>query len=410
MKSKVLYILLSLVIATGLWLYVVTVVNPGWEETYYNIPVVLENEDILISNGLMLTTDERPTVTLRLSGNRKDMIELNSSNITLIADLSKISSAGEQALSYRIVYPGGLTSSSFEIISQNPQQVTLSISEWKSKELDIGVEYTGKVPDQFVVFKEDATMDTSKITVTGPSGVIDRITQARIHVDLEGKQDNISDSFEVFLYDAQGELVQDEQVKTSVEQVRYTLKIQRWKDIELRLDVIEDTLLTKNNCQITIDPVTVRVSGSEKVLAQLDYLVLGQVRLSDLTGQFEATYELEMPEGVKNLSGVEQVSVSIQIPELEMRTFTVTQIRSVNVPGGMKVTMITKEKKVTLRAEKDVLDALTADDVSIIVDFTNAEAGNATYKASVTLPSYLSSKVGIVGTYDVTATVTAEKS
>lgn len=410
MKSKVLYILLSLVIATGLWLYVVTVVNPGWEETYYNIPVVLENEDILISNGLMLTTDERPTVTLRLSGNRKDMIELNSSNITLIADLSKISSAGEQALSYRIVYPGGLTSSSFEIISQNPQQVTLSISEWKSKELDIGVEYTGKVPDQFVVFKEDATMDTSKITVTGPSGVIDRITQARIHVDLEGKQDNISDSFEVFLYDAQGELVQDEQVKTSVEQVRYTLKIQRWKDIELRLDVIEDTLLTKNNCQITIDPVTVRVSGSEKVLAQLDYLVLGQVRLSDLTGQFEATYELEMPEGVKNLSGVEQVSVSIQIPELEMRTFTVTQIRSVNVPGGMKVTMITKEKKVTLRAEKDVLDALTAEDVSIIVDFTNAEAGNATYKASVTLPSYLSSKVGIVGTYDVTATVTAEKS
>lgn len=410
MKSKVLYILLSLVIATGLWLYVVTVVNPGWEETYYNIPVVLENEDILISNGLMLTTDEKPTVTLRLSGNRKDMIELNSSNITLIADLSKISSAGEQALNYRIVYPGGLTSSSFEIISQNPQQVTLSVSEWKSKELDIGVEYTGKVPDQFVVFKEDATMDTSKITVTGPSGVVDRITQARIHVDLEGKQDNISDSFEVFLYDVQGELVQDEQVKTSVEQVRYTLKIQRWKDIELRLDVIEDTLLTKNNCQITIDPVLVRVSGSEKVLAQLDYLVLGQVRLSDLTGKFEATYELEMPEGVKNLSGVEQVSVSIQIPELEMRTFTVTQIRSVNVPGGMKVTMITKEKKVTLRAEKDVLDALTADDVSIIVDFTNAEAGNATYKASVTLPSYLSSKVGIVGTYDVTATVTAEKS
>lgn len=408
MKNKVLYILLSLVIATGLWLYVVTVVNPGWEETYYNIPVVLENEDILISNGLMLTADEKPTVTLRLSGNRKDMIELNSSNITLIADLSKISGAGEQTLNYRIVYPGGLTSSSFEIISQKPQQVTLSISEWKSKELDINVNYTGKVPEQFVVFKEEATMDTSKITVTGPSDVIDRIAQARINVDLEGRKDTVSDSFEVFLYDEQGALVQDDQVKTSVEQVRYTLKIQRWKDIELRLDVVEDTLLTKNNCQITIDPMTIRVAGSEKVLEQLDYLVLGQVRLGDLTDHFKATYELEMPEGVKNLSGVEQVSVSIQIPELEMRVFTVTQIRGINVPSGMNATMITKEKKVILRGAKSDLDALTAENISITVDFTNAEAGNATYKAVVKLPSDLKDKVGIVGTYDVTATVTSE--
>ena len=71
MKNKVLGVLLSLVIAFGLWLYVVTVVSPGSDETYYNIPVTLQNENILKERGLMLTSDY-PTVSLRLEGNRTD--------------------------------------------------------------------------------------------------------------------------------------------------------------------------------------------------------------------------------------------------------------------------------------------------------------------------------------------------
>lgn len=408
MKKKFWYIPLSVVIAVGLWLYVVTVVNPEYEDTFYNIPVVLENEDVLISNGLMLIGDEEPKVTLRLSGNRTDVSKLNSSNITLIADLSKISSPGEQTLSYRIVYPGDVPNNSFTITSQVPQQITLSVSEWRSKELDIQVEYEGAVPEQFIVFKESGALDSSKITVTGPSGLIEKIATARINVDLERKTETISQSFPVSLYDENGDLVESEMIKTSLEEVRYTLKIQRWKDIELRLDVVEDGFLNKTNCQITIDPMTIRVSGSEKVLSQLEYLVLGQVRLSDLTEDFAATYELEMPEGVTNLSGLGKVSVSITIPKLEMRKFTVTQIRAMNVPNGMKVELITKEKQVTVRGTKEVLDAITESDFAIIVDFSNAEPGNASHKATVQFSSGFTGKLGVVGSYEVNATITAE--
>lgn len=410
MKKKFWYILLSAVIALGLWLYVVTVVNPEYEDTFYNIPVVLENEDVLISNGLMLIGEEKPTVTLRIRGNRTDVIKLNSSNITLIADLSKISNAGSQTLSYRIVYPGDVSNNSYQVISQNPQQITLSISEWKSKELDIQVEYTGKVPEQFIVFKENGTMDNSKITITGPSGVIDQIATARINVDLEGKTETISQSFPVHLYDTKGELIESEIVRTNLDEVRYTLKIQRWKDIELRLDVVEDSFLNKSNCQITLDPVTIRVSGSEKVLAQLEHLVLGQIRLGDLTEDFSATYDLEMPEGVTNLSEVSKVSVFIKIPKLEMREYTVTQIKAINVPAGMLVEMITKEKKVMVRGTQEVLDTVTGDDFTIVVDFSNAELGDASHKATVQLAPALTGQLGVVGSYEVNATITAEES
>ena len=47
MKNKVLAILMSVVVAFGLWMYVITVVSPESEKTYYDIPVVLQNKNIL---------------------------------------------------------------------------------------------------------------------------------------------------------------------------------------------------------------------------------------------------------------------------------------------------------------------------------------------------------------------------
>ena len=82
-KSKIWQTALSLVIAFALWAYVITTVNPESEETFYDIPVSYQN-DILEERGLMIVS-EKPTVTLKLKGNRSDLNELNASNITIKA-------------------------------------------------------------------------------------------------------------------------------------------------------------------------------------------------------------------------------------------------------------------------------------------------------------------------------------
>ena len=69
MKNKILYLLISIIVAIGIWMYVITVVSPESEKTYYNIPVVLNNESVLNDKGLMIVTEKIPTVTLTLRGN-----------------------------------------------------------------------------------------------------------------------------------------------------------------------------------------------------------------------------------------------------------------------------------------------------------------------------------------------------
>ena len=77
MKNRFGSILLSIVIAFGLWLYVITYVSPNSEETYYNIPVVLEGESVLNERGLMCTSTSSSTVSLQLAGARSDLIKVN---------------------------------------------------------------------------------------------------------------------------------------------------------------------------------------------------------------------------------------------------------------------------------------------------------------------------------------------
>ena len=407
MKRKVIYALLSVLIAVGLWMYVVTVVNPEYEDTFYNIPLVLDNEDILLDRGLMLVSDEIPKVTLRLSGNRTDMIKLNSSNITLKADLSKIHSAGDQSLSYDIVYPGDVPNNAFEIISQTPKLITLSVSEWKSKDVDVQVGFNGAVPEQFIAFKDKATLDMEKITVTGPSAVIDRIAMAKITVDLEGKTDTINQKYSYTLCDAEENPVDTTYVKTNVDEVLYTLRIQRWKDIELRLDVVDGGGLKQSDCAISITPSTIRVSGSEKLLETLDYLVLGRVELGKLETDLQTSYDIVLPEGITNLSEQSVAQVTIDIPDhLAVQEVPVKNFQY-HTPANRNVRIITLEMSVKIRGPLELVATATEQDLVVQVDFSNAEVGTNTYKAMVLVGPRLINQVGVIGSYEITAEVTA---
>ena len=120
MKNRFGSILLSIVIAFGLWLYVITYVSPNSEETYYNIPVVLEGESVLNERGLMCTSTSSSTVSLQLAGARSDLIKVNQNNITVKANLSAITEPGQKInLRYTISYPGNVAQNAFETLSQS---------------------------------------------------------------------------------------------------------------------------------------------------------------------------------------------------------------------------------------------------------------------------------------------------
>ena len=395
MKRKVIYLLLSVVIAFGLWGYVITTVSPEWEETYYDIPVTLKNESVLHDNGLMLDGDKTPMVTLRLKGNRSDLIKLNKANITLVADLSRIYESGKQYVSYSISYPGDIPPNSVEILEQTPKDIQLNIMERRSKDVAVKVVYNGTVPDGFRTDKENVQTDRDAIRVVGPAEIVDQIDRAEITVELDQQTETISQAYRYVLLDKDGEEVDASRLTVDVEDVTVTLKIQRYKEIQLLLNVIPGGGANSGNTQITMDMQSIQVSGSQQLLDSLGDALSFDIRLADILDDSTKQFEIKLPEGVENLSGKSILTVDIIFPELMTRTFQVTNIRTKNVPDGMAVEILTRALSVTIRGTAAQVRALNADDLSIVVDMSTAELGTDTYKATVDTGKYMS--VGAIG-------------
>ena len=154
MKSKIGSLLLAFLVAFALWIYVITVVSPDSDATITGIPVELQGEGVLEERGLMIVSNETPTVTLQLKGNRNDLNKLNRSNITITVDVTKIDSAGVMNAAYSIRYPGDVPDNAITTHSQDPGTVLLKVEERISKEVPVVVKFQGSVPENYLQKKE----------------------------------------------------------------------------------------------------------------------------------------------------------------------------------------------------------------------------------------------------------------
>lgn len=403
MKNKVLYMLLSVLVAFSLWLYVVTVVSPGSEETYYNVQVVLQNENILEERGLMITSDLE-TVNLTLSGNRTDLNKLDSSNIQVLVNAATIEAAGTHRLDYTVSYPSTVNGNDITRTGQSTNMITLKTEKRITKRVDVVAEYIGSVPEGFIADKENAVLDYESVEISGPESVVEKIAQARIQVDLNGKNMTVAGQYVYDLCDERGNPVDVERVTTNVEAVNLTVKVQRVKEIKLNVQTVYGGGVTEKNSTVTVEPQTIRISGSDALLEGLDVLELGSVDLGEILEDTTLTFPITLPEGVTNETGVTEATVAVKFSDLKSKTLNITQIQAVNVPAGMEVDMITQALEITVRGPSLLIDSITEKDVTVTVDFADAQPGTATMRATVTFASNYAD-AGTVGSYVVSATL-----
>ena len=400
MKKKILSALLSVAMAFGLWYYVISVISPGSTDTFYDIPVVLVGETALEERGLMVTSVGNTTVDLTLSGNRSDLNQLTAANITIKANLNNIYDPGKNIqLSYSITYPGTIASNAFVEESKSPSYISVTVEKRAYKDVDVNVIYSGTVAEGFTAIEEEQTLDYSTIRISGPASVVEQITQAVVEVSLADRTESITESYRFTLCDQDGEPVNSELVIVSVDEVELTLPIRMVKTVPLVLNVTEGGGATEETTSIVINPVTIQVCGSPAALEDLNEVVLGTINLADYTEATELIYDIVLPDSVTNMTGLKQAIVTVEFPELSMRTLSVENIQILNVPEGTTVELTTKVLEILFRGPKEAIAALTAEDVMVTVDFTGAELGSTeTYRVTISFGGSVKD-VGAVGSY-----------
>lgn len=405
-KNKFLNFLIALGIAIALWAYVITVVSPGSQETIENIPIILRNNEDLENRGFIVVTEEVPTVNLTLSGNRTDLVKVDRSNISLIVDLSTVLEPGTHKLNFKESFPGSIADGAITIENRYPSQIELKVEVLDEKEIPINLVYSGRVKEGYWADTENAVLDNPTVRIKGPASVISTITQAVIPVELDERSKTITQTSIYTLCDKDGNPVDAKMVTTNVREVNLTMKIQQLMEIQLAFDITEGGGATLETSQIEFEPKTLKIAVSEAAISAVTdklvdgKLILGAVNLGELTEDFEQEYPISLPGGVTNLSNLESVVLRIRFPELATKTFEINEFVCKNVPRGMEAEVVNKSLFVTVRGPAELIEAMTAENITVEVDFAQVQEGTFTEKAIVIMDAAFAA-VGTIGNYTV---------
>lgn len=405
-RNKVYSVLLSVVVAFGLWLYVVNNVSETDSNTFYNVPVVMVGESVLNEENLMITAVSTKTVSLNISGARSDLNKIDSSNITVKVDLSDIKEPGEKIqLNYEPSYPTDVAKNALTVVNRSPGSIYVDVDYRRTLEIPVQLKWTGIRSEDYIYDTENAMLDYTSITISGPAAVADQIDHAEVEVNLTDRSGSVSESFRYTLCDADGNPVDAEQITTNVEEVQVELQIQRIKELPLVVDILYGGGATEKNTTVKVTPEVIRVSGGAAVLAELgDSYTVCSLNLADIEKNTDLKYTISLPEGVTNQTGVSEATVSVRFTGLVTKEFTVDQFQMLNVPEGMEAEIINANLTVKVRGPSEEIGQLKAGDITAVIDFANAEPGSATYKANILFADGFPN-VGAMKTSSVTATV-----
>lgn len=400
MKNKILSMLLSLAIAIGLWIYMITVVNPEFEKTYRNVQVELINDEIMESRGLVIT-EYTKSVTLKLKGSRTNLVNLSNDNMIVTANVSAYASVGTHRIAYVPDYPGNVPVSSITVQSHSPDFVTIKVERLTERQIPVELLFSGRVPENFMA-DETTLPEPQMITVTGPESMVNKIEKAVIPIKLEGQEEDIRGQYAYTLLDTEGQRVEIDPslMSADVDTVEVNVPIRQLKRVQVLVDVIPGGGLDKS--AVSVEPGYIEISGSKQQLKDLESITVGTLDLSEVQkGKEIPSFPITLPgKDLRNETGITEAKVVVDFGDLEHRVITTNKITLINVPDGMTAQLITTNLTIQLRGPKAEVDRVRDTHLKITVDLADAPVGTSNITPTITIADGFED-VGVMDSYTV---------
>ncbi len=399
LDSKLLYALLAIVIAIGLWFYVAVENSDVEKETEITgVPINFVNVEILEENNLMISKGYDQTATLTVVGASSDLVNLqqDKEKISLTIDVSKITSPGEQLMAYSCTLPSAYQFN-VQVTGQSPSNVAFTVSRRIDREIPIIGDFDGTVAEGYMrgVFE----FLPAKIGVTGIESDVNKISHALVVVD----GDNLTTSFEgelpFKLIDYQGEELTDIDVALNVETVAVTLPIIKTAEVPLTVKWLTGGGVTdvEKYVQFEIDPSSIIVSGDEEDLKPLKEIYLGEIDLSNIIGSDSFEFEIPLNDALENISGITRATVDVTIAGLESKVMEVDNIQLKNVPEGFDSVAVTKTLQVLVRGTEDAMDLVLPINLRAVADLSDVDSVSGRYTVPVEVYLDGTRDAGVVG-------------
>lgn len=403
-RSKTLRVIISILVAVALWVYVDVEKAPERTKTIRDIPVEFSGENTTLADkNLMLLSGYDTTIDLTIRGPKRELVKIDSSNVRVIASTSGIDSVGVHQLDWTISLPDGVTRANVSVEKASLSQITVTVGELYTKEVQVKCEVIGEVAEGY--FAGDVVLDPEVLILRAQRDDLLNVDCAKLTVDISGATRSVVQTVDVELYDYDGKLVENSNIRTNASLIQAKVPVLTTKEVELAMEFegVPGAALDSIACDIT--PKTVRLNGEADVLASIDKLVLATLHVDDLALHQQNSYVVTPPDGTWLVNGNEVATVDITLDGISETTVTVTDVTYNRMPAGMYAILPDGGLTVRLWGLSEEIEAITAENLRVTADMSAVTGlGPITVPVTVTISGF--NDVTVRGTYELTVTVT----
>ena len=395
-NSNILWGIVSVVLAILIWIYYGNNFGTEMTRTFYGVEVSYVGRDAMRdSQSLIISKEETNSVTLKLTGSRRDISKLTSEDLKAVVNLSSVTSAGYRTMAYTVSYPSTVNSASIRE-EKSPQTVGLQISRIATRVVDVKGRFEGTLAEGYALDAAGMSFDPAYITLSGPEEELSQISFASVIVDRDDVSSSFTAAANYNLIDPDGETVSFSDVTADVDTVSVTVPVNLTKEVALDVTLLEGGGATTQNVVKEIEPKSIILAGDASTLDAINTIYLATVDLSDYVTFPQTQYAITIPNDVENLSGVSTATVDLSFTGLETGYFVVTNLETTGLQEGYTADVMDITLGVTIRASAETLEQIEANNIRAVADLTGI---TTTSRAPVTVYVDGYPDAGAVGDY-----------
>ena len=395
--------LLALALGVSVWVSAVSAADPDEVHTYPRpIPLEVFGQD----PSLVLTSDIPPSVdvTLRAPHSAWNVLTTNEDSIRATLDLSGLSSGTH-------VRPVQLTVSAsarpYQIILVNPSGVSVDLELVSSQTFPLVLSLSGQPGTGYQ--SGDATMEPTEVAISGPESIVRRAAKARVLVTLDGVRESIDKSLPIEVVDSENQPLQGLTINPESVHVNIPISLQGgFRDVAVKVIVQGQQAAGYRIENISVFPpvVTVFADDPNLVNALPGVVETLPLDLQDRREDISTRLSLNIDDSI-TVVGTKTVQVQVSISPIQTSlTLPNLPIDVIGLSEGLSAQPFPQAVDVIISGPVPVLEALTAEDITVYVDATGLKVGAYQLEPKVDpLVEDISIKSILPGTVEVVVTV-----
>lgn len=384
-KNNLLLKITSILLGVMLWLVVLNISNPIISKTITTVPISIVNANAISDVDKVYTIEGELFTTVTVTGHRKDIENLKKNDITIVADLSKLSEINTIRL-----YPK-LNNKDIQVeIKDEIKKISIEDSIELICEFEINK--IGK-EDKSCYVREIFTQDEN-FKIKGPESIIKTIDKVVFDVDVENCKSDTQYSSKPIVYDKNGNIIPKSKLSFEKEELIFNISTLKTKEIDLIINLDYDEKYQKYINSFSIEQKKITVAADKYTLDNTNQVSItvpidlkeDTVLLPSYTTKVDITPYLPSEYFVSNDNKLIDITIGFESEISEEFNFSFKDIEIINNPNNYNIIPYQNNFNVVITGDKNIISKLTLKDLKPQIDLKNISTGEKSLIISLNVP------------------------